>query len=100
MEITTMTAEQLKQVREAYGITQEELAQKVGVSNAAISMIECGRRPMSARVASKITQELDLTSAKLKEITKTYEAIERLKAVAQKSNGSRYGDSAKSEHIY
>jgi DNA-binding XRE family transcriptional regulator len=44
----------LKKFREIAGITQSELAEMVGVSNAAIIAIEAGNLPMSVKMARRI----------------------------------------------
>lgn len=49
----------LKRMREAMGVSQEELAAAAGVSQGAISMIENGTRKPSYDVLLKIAVKLD-----------------------------------------
>lgn len=49
----------LKAMREAKGITQEQLADKVGVTRQAIGMIENGINKPSVPVAKSIAQVLE-----------------------------------------
>ena len=49
-----MIGEKIKNLRESDGLTQEEVAEKVGVSKEFISMVESGKRNPSLEVLSKI----------------------------------------------
>ncbi len=49
-----MIGEKIKNLRESEGLTQEEVAEKVGVSKEFISMVESGKRNPSLEVLSKI----------------------------------------------
>lgn len=51
----------LKQIREAEGMTREELAYKSGVGYHMISAIENGKRNPSLKNAEKIAEALDIT---------------------------------------
>lgn len=48
----------LKEVRESAGLTQRELARLACVSRAAVSHVETGRYPPSARFAGKVCRAL------------------------------------------
>lgn len=54
----------LKEVRESKGMTQQELADEVGVIRQAISNIECGIAKPSIPTAQKIGKALDFTWSK------------------------------------
>ena len=49
----------LRRLREAMGVTQEELATAAGISQGAISMIENGTRKPSYDVLLKVAVKLD-----------------------------------------
>lgn len=51
--------------RKEAGLTQTKLAKKIGVSNAAISMIESGAGSPSLRLAIKIAKALNVTVSDL-----------------------------------
>lgn len=51
--------ERLKLIRKALGMTQEQLAQRLGVGKTALSMIETGRSRLSARNKNILVQELN-----------------------------------------
>jgi len=55
------TSERIKQARKAAGLTQEELAKKLGVKHSVISKYECGRVVNLKRdVISKIAEALNV----------------------------------------
>ena len=45
-----MTGDRLKLLRKTIGLTQEQLAQRLGIGKAALSMIEIGRASCRERV--------------------------------------------------
>lgn len=50
----------IKLIRKALGMTQEQLAQHLGIGKAALSMIETGRAGVSARNRNILVQELNV----------------------------------------
>lgn len=52
--------ERIKLIRKALGMTQEQLAQHLGIGKAALSMIETGRAGVSARNRNILVQELNV----------------------------------------
>ena len=52
--------ERVKLIRKALGMTQEQLAQHLGIGKAALSMIETGRAGVSARNRNILVQELNV----------------------------------------
>lgn len=55
------SAENVKDLRQGRGLTQEEFAEKIGVAPNTISRIEQNENPMSANVALKIAQEFHVS---------------------------------------
>lgn len=60
----------IKQLRLAKKLSQKELAAKVGISMPMISMIECGKRPVSVKTAKKLEPVLGVKWYKLIDDTK------------------------------
>lgn len=57
--------ENLKRIRKARGLTQEELGNIVGVSKSSISQYESGNKTPSFEIALKLAEALDCESADL-----------------------------------
>src|SRR5204863_838937 len=55
----------LKRARQYKGWTQEEAAQKLGVSQPYLSLLEQGRRPLTKRVLSKLQRHVDVPATEL-----------------------------------
>lgn len=52
--------ERVKLIRKQLGMTQEQLAQRLGIGKAALSMIETGKAGLSARNRNILVQELNV----------------------------------------
>lgn len=55
-----MTGDWLKQIRKALGMTQQQLAERLGIGKAALSMIETGRASLTSRNKNILVQELNI----------------------------------------
>ncbi len=55
-----MSGDRLKQIRKALGMTQQQLAERLGVGKAALSMIETGRASLTSRNRNILVQELNI----------------------------------------
>ena len=55
--------ERVKLIRKQLGMTQEQLAQRLGIGKAALSMIETGKAGLSARNRNILVQELNVFNA-------------------------------------
>lgn len=55
-----MTGNQLKTYRKENGLTQQEAARKLGVSQTYLSLLESGKRPLPERLARKAARLFDL----------------------------------------
>ena len=52
--------ERIKMIRKALNMTQEQLAQRLGIGKAALSMIETGKTGLSSRNRNILIQELNV----------------------------------------
>lgn len=52
--VAATTEENLKGLRQRLGLTQKEMAAKLDVSNAIISLVESGKAPLSAKLKAKM----------------------------------------------
>ena len=52
--------QRVKLIRKQLGMTQEQLAQRLGIGKAALSMIETGKAALSARNRNILVQELNV----------------------------------------
>lgn len=71
-----MEAKALREARERAGWTQGHLAQRLGVTQAYLSMMETGKRSVSSRVASKVVQAFHLPATVLP--LPSTDAVERM----------------------
>ena len=60
-----MTGADVRAARERRGWQQEELAERLGVSQGYVSLLESGRRPVSKRLAAKLVSLLSLSPSAL-----------------------------------
>lgn len=81
-----LVAEKIKNQRKAAGLTQKQLAEKVGLSEPAIRMYELGKREPNAAVLAKIGKALDVAPESLRgvKVESAREALELLFALDEK----------------
>jgi transcriptional regulator with XRE-family HTH domain len=60
-----MVGENIKSLRAAAGISQRELADRVGISPSMLSLVEAGRREPSVKLLRDISRALQVPSATL-----------------------------------
>lgn len=65
MSIKKELGKQIKRLRIAYGYTQEELSEKIDISQRALSSIELGNNFATAETIDKILSAFDITSEEL-----------------------------------
>ena len=65
METQALLTKNLKKLRKAKGLTQDDLAEKSGFSSGFIKQVETGRSWVSPDAVDKICEALDLTPAEL-----------------------------------
>ena len=70
-----LTPEKLQYIRTGLGITQGELARKVGVSSSFLSAIERDERRLTSALESKILFAFENTSNELREFIESYERL-------------------------
>ena len=58
----------LRQGREKRGMTQEELADRVGTAKAVISLLENEKRPLSSKWLRKLADALDTTPGRILDV--------------------------------
>ncbi len=65
MSIKKLIGKKIKKLRIAHGMTQEELSEKIDISQRALSSIETGVNFLSADTLDKITKELKISVSDL-----------------------------------
>jgi transcriptional regulator with XRE-family HTH domain len=65
MEIKPMATSWLRVLREHKGWTQQETAQKLGVSQPYLSLLEQGRRPLTRRLLTKLQRHFNVPATEL-----------------------------------
>ena len=68
-----MERRNLKVFRVKHGLTQSEMAEKIGVARSVYSQAESGRRGCSATFLQKLQKAFDIPDADMWELTKLYE---------------------------
>lgn len=76
----------IREFRKAAGLTQKQLAEKVGLSEQAIRMYELGKREPSVDVIKRIGEALDIAPESLRgvKVESAREALELLFAIDEK----------------
>ncbi len=64
-DIKKLLGKRIKHFRELQNITQEELAEKVGINSRSVSLIECGSNFVTAQTLNAIAKALDTSPKKL-----------------------------------
>lgn len=65
MDIKLAFGKRLKELRAERGITQEKLAEMIGVETGTIGMIEVGRKATSFKTLEKLAEALDIQYSEL-----------------------------------
>lgn len=68
MDIKILFGQKLKKLRTERGITQEKLAEMIGIEPGTIGMIEIGKRATSFKTLQKIVETLDINYSELFDI--------------------------------
>lgn len=63
--VKKLLGKNIKYYREQANLTQEQLAEKIGINNRSISLIECGTTFVSADTLTNIVNALDISYKKL-----------------------------------
>ena len=62
--------DRIKKIREHFGLTQEQFAQRINKSYALISLVETGKKNFSGKTLEKICSILDCTPNDVVQFTK------------------------------
>ncbi|AUJ76161.1 XRE family transcriptional regulator [Bacillus siamensis] len=71
-----MTPKTMRMIRLAYGMTQNELADRLNCSQQLIAMIERGERRLSKRMRGRLERVFDLDADKIETIQRLKEMFE------------------------
>lgn len=74
-----LTGEQMKVCRINLGLTQGQLARKVGITSGMIGHIERGERLMADDISDKVKQALGLSDEEITEIMAVHERVNKRK---------------------
>lgn len=80
--------EQIKQTRIASGITQKQLAKKLGVAESFVNEVECGRKVVNQNLIDRISKVLgkDINDISMSFEEQTYEEEKQVKREISKNN--------------
>lgn len=65
IDIKTLFGKRVKEIRNKCGITQEELAEKIGIGERNLSKIECGNNFVTAETLAKLLSALNIEASEL-----------------------------------
>ena len=83
----TVFGEQLRQLRKAAGLTQEELAFRVGLDRTYISLLERGIKSPTLNTFFRLCKVLNQQPAAV--IAQVYERIEQIQLMAEEPDGGK-----------
>ena len=92
--------ERVKLIRKQLGMTQEQLAQRLGIGKAALSMIETGKAGLSARNRNILVQELNVNPEWLESGKgNMFNAEPDLTAYMHRTDNSLFADQAQAKPV-
>lgn len=59
-----MTPDELRRIRAELGLSQQQLAEEIGVTQAAVSLLESGDRKITPRTARQVRQLVAIRAAR------------------------------------
>ncbi|MBK4202695.1 helix-turn-helix domain-containing protein [Bacillus vallismortis] len=74
-----LTGDQFLKIRRIYRLSQKDVADLTGVSEAFICMIENGKRKLTPKVSTRLADKLDLNPAKVISLLEFYAQTEVIK---------------------
>lgn len=86
-----LIAHQIKSARKAAGLTQEELAEKVGLATITIRQYEAGKRVPNNNAWRKIANALDVSESYILGIDKSDQALGKRLTIVRKEFNSNKG---------
>ncbi|MED4129472.1 helix-turn-helix transcriptional regulator [Shouchella miscanthi] len=63
-----LSSEQVVAIRRVFALSQRKFAESLGVSDAYICYVETGKKPLSSRVSSKVSEVYGIDAERLIEI--------------------------------
>nr|WGE05002.1 helix-turn-helix transcriptional regulator [Bacillus subtilis] len=74
-----LTYDQFLKIRRIYRLSQKDVADLTGVSEAFICMVENGKRKLTPKVSTRLADKLDLNPAKVISLLEFYAQTEVIK---------------------
>ncbi|MFW2107720.1 helix-turn-helix domain-containing protein [Bacillus spizizenii] len=74
-----LTGDQFLKIRRIYRLSQKDVADLTGVSEAFICMVENGKRKLTPKVSTRLADKLDLNPAKVISLLEFYAHTEVIK---------------------
>ncbi|MES1026855.1 helix-turn-helix domain-containing protein [Bacillus velezensis] len=74
-----LTGDQFLKIRQIYRLSQKDVAELTGVSEAFICMVENGKRKLTPKVSTRLADRLDLNPAKVISLLEFYAQTEVIK---------------------
>ncbi|MDK4255755.1 hypothetical protein C7M22_02638 [Bacillus velezensis] len=74
-----LTGDQFLKIRRIYRLSQKDVADLTGVSEAFICMVENGKRKLTPKVSTRLADKLDLNTAKVISLLEFYAQTEVIK---------------------
>ncbi|MBD0405844.1 MULTISPECIES: helix-turn-helix domain-containing protein [Bacillus] len=74
-----LTGDQFLKIRRIYRLSQKDVADLTGVSEAFICMVENGKRKLTPKVSTRLADKLDLNPAKVISLLEFYAQTEVIK---------------------
>ncbi|MGX9948704.1 helix-turn-helix transcriptional regulator [Bacillus subtilis] len=74
-----LTGDQVLKIRRIYRLSQKDVADLTGVSEAFICMIEKGKRKITPKISTRLADKLDLNPAKVISLLEFYAQTEVIK---------------------
>ena len=78
-DVKKSLGKRIKFYREARNLTQEQLAEKIGINSKSLSTIECGQNFVTAQTLENISSALDISIKKLFDFEDSYIEDKKIK---------------------
>lgn len=78
-DVKKLLGKRIKFFRESRSLTQEQLAEKIGINSKSLSTIECGQNFVTAQTLENISLALDISIKKLFDFEDSYIEDKKIK---------------------